>query len=135
MPKPIKIVLAVLVGFVVWFIVATAANLLVRALLSGYTEAEPAARFTLSMLSARLAVGGVSSLAAGLACAMVARSAASAVNVLAVALVLFFLPVHYSLWSQFPLWYHLVFLVSLGPLVLAGAWFARRFGWSVRSAP
>ena len=122
MPKPIKIALAVLIGFVVWFVVATAANLLIRALLPGYAEAEPAARFTLPMLLARLAVGGLSSVAAGLACVLIARADLVAVKILAVALVLFFLPVHYALWVQFPLWYHAVFLLSLAPLVLVGAW-------------
>ena len=63
MPKPIKIVLAVLIGFVVWFVVATVANLLIRTSLSGYAEAESATRFTLPMLLARLAVGGLSSVA------------------------------------------------------------------------
>jgi len=32
-----------------------------------------------------------------------------------------FLPVHYSLWNRFPIWYHLVFLISIIPLVLLGA--------------
>jgi len=134
MPKSIKIVLAVLLGFVVWFVVATVANLFIRASLSGYAEAEPAARFTLPMLFARLVVGAVGSAAAGLACVLAVRTVPAAVNVLAVALVLFFLPVHYSLWAQFPIWYHVVFLVSLAPLVLVGAWIARLFSGSVRGA-
>ena len=134
MPKPLKIVLAVLLGFVVWFVVATVANLLTRASLAGYAEAELAARFTLPMLVARLAVGAVSSIAAGFACAWSARTAPAAVKVLAVALVLFFIPVHYSLWSQFPPWYHVIFLVSLAPLVLVGAWIARRFAGRAHSA-
>jgi hypothetical protein len=120
----LKTVLAVLIGFVVWFVVATVANLLVRALIPGYVEAEPAMRFTLAMLLARLATGALSSVAAGLACTLIARSGFAAAKILAVVLVLFFLPVHYFLWDRFPLWYHAVFLVSLAPLVLAGAWVA-----------
>jgi hypothetical protein len=65
MPKPIKIALAVVIGFVVWFVAATGANLLIRESLSGYAQAEPAARFTLPMLLARLAVGAFSSLVRG----------------------------------------------------------------------
>jgi hypothetical protein len=133
-PKPIKLVLAVLIGFVVWFVVATIANMLIRASLPGYAEAELATRFTLPMLLARLAVGAISSVAAGLACALAARSISVAIKVLAAALVLFFVPVHYSLWTQFPLWYHAVFLVSLAPLVLVGAGVAHRFALRVRSA-
>jgi hypothetical protein len=132
--KSIKIVLAVLVGFVVWFVVATVANLLTRASVAGYAEAETAAQFTLPMLLARLAVGGLSSVAAGFACALCARAIPTASKVLAVALVLFFVPVHYALWVQFPLWYHAVFLVSLAPLVLVGAVVGRHLVWRGRGA-
>jgi hypothetical protein len=125
MTPKLKIVLAIVLGFVVWFVVATIANLLVRAGLSGYAEAEAATRFTLPMLLARLAVGVVSSVAAGLACALVARRAFVAAKILAVVIVVFFIPVHYSLWERFPLWYHAIFLISLAPLVMAGAWCGR----------
>ena len=124
MPKPIKITLAVLTGFIVWFIAATIINFLVRALLPGYAEAEHTMQFTLPMLLARLAMGAVISVVAGLACALIARSDFLAVKILAVVLVLFFLPVHYSVWAQFPPWYHAIFLISLAPLVLAGGWIA-----------
>ena len=121
MRKPIKIVLGVLLGFVVWFVVATVGNLIIRAAISGYHEAEVVARLTLPMLFARLAVGAVSSTAAGFACASAFRSAPRAITFLAAALVLFFIPVHYSLWTQFPLWYHATFLLTLAPLVWLGA--------------
>ena len=32
-----------------------------------------------------------------------------------------FLPVHIAIWSKFPAWYHLVFLLTIIPAVLAGA--------------
>lgn len=133
-PRPIKFLFALLIGFVVWFVVATVANILVRASLSGYAEAELATRFTLPMLLARLVVGAVSSVAAGLACTLAARSVPVAVNVFAAALVLFFIPVHYSLWTKFPLWYHASFLVSLAPLVLVGAWLAHRLASGIPGA-
>jgi len=125
MPKAVKIVLGVLIGFVAWFIVATLGNWVVRGTVPGYVEAERAVKFTLPMLCARLAVSALSSLASGLACALLARSTPSAVIILAVALVLFFVPVHYSLWSQFPMWYHATFLVSLAPLAWLGGKLAR----------
>ncbi len=131
-PKALKFVGAFLVGFIVWFAVATVLNLLLRVTLSGYPEAERAMQFALPMLFGRLAVGAVSSLAAGFACAMSARSTPVAVKVLAAALVLFFIPVHYSLWAVFPAWYHATFLVSLAPLVLVGAWAASQ---GFRSSP
>ena len=132
MPKPLKIVLAVLIGLVVWFVAATVANVLLRASLPGYAEAELAARFTLPMLLARLVVGAVSSVAAGFACALFVRTVPVAVKAFAVVLVLFFVPVHYAVWARFPLWYHAIFLVSLAPLVLVGAWAARHSAGGVR---
>ena len=134
MPKAIKIVLGVLIGFVVWFVVATVGNLIIRGMVPGYTEAEPATRFTLPMLFARLGLGAVSSVAAGLVCALSVRSAPSAVVFFAVALVLFFIPVHYSLWVPFPLWYHAAFLLSLAPLVWFGAKLSRAVASEGRSA-
>src|SRR5262245_22239295 len=116
MPAAAKVFLGVLTGFVVWFVVATLGNLLVRAGLPGYSDAEPAMSFTLPMLFARLVVGAVATIAAGAVCALVARSNPTAIRLFAVVLVLFFIPVHYVLWERFPMWYHAAFLVSLAPL-------------------
>lgn len=121
MSSTIKIVLGTLTGFLVWFVVATAGNLLVRAWLPGYSEAEPTMSFTLPMQFARLMVGAVASIAAGATCALAARSNPGAVRFFAIVLVLFFIPVHYVLWERFPWWYHAVFLISLAPLVVFGA--------------
>jgi hypothetical protein len=38
----------------------------------------------------------------------------------ALLLLALFVPVHVGLWAKFPLWYHVVFLGSLIPLVLLG---------------
>lgn len=128
----IRLVLAVITGFVTWFVVATLGNLLMRALLPGYAAAEPSMTFTLAMLIARLVLGFVSSFGAGFASSVVARGKAGAVYACAAVLVVCFLPVHYSLWLKFPLWYHVVFLATLAPLVLAGAAVQRR---QISSAP
>ena len=42
-------------------------------------------------------------------------------NVLGGVLTALFIPVHYRLWDNFPLWYHLLFLASLFPLTVLGA--------------
>ncbi len=122
----IRAILAVVAGFVTWFVVATLGNWLIRAFVPGYVAAEPTMTFTLGMMIARLAVGVVSSLAAGYACAVVARAQQGALVACAAVLVLFFLPVHYSLWPKFPVWYHLFFLITLAPLVLCGGAMYRR---------
>ena len=121
MSSAARIVLSVVVGFVAWFVVATLGNFVLRAALPGYTAAGPAMSFTLPMLIARLGLSVVSSVVAGFACAMMLRGHVRAAKFFAIALVVFFLPVHYSLWEGFPLWYHVVFLLSLAPLVLLGA--------------
>ncbi|MGE5616338.1 MAG: hypothetical protein ACM3X5_05425 [Bacillota bacterium] len=121
MPHWLRIVLAIAAGFVVWWVVATVGNWAIRALLPGYAEVEKAMTFSLAMLVARLVLGAVSSLAAGATATTIARRARVASLVLAFLLLALFIPVHASLWPRFPAWYHIVFLVSLPLLVLAGA--------------
>jgi len=113
-------ILATVLGVATWIAVATTLNLVLRGMLPGYREAEPVMAFTLVMLVARLVLGGLASISAGAVCFAVAR-AQRPVQVLAVLLVLVFVPMHYGLWDRFPAWYHLVFLVSLAPLTLFGA--------------
>ena len=113
-------ILATVLGVATWIAVATTLNLVLRVMLPGYREAEPVMAFTLVMLVARLVLGGLASISAGAVCFAVAR-VRRPVQVLAVLLVLVFVPMHYGLWDRFPAWYHLVFLVSLAPLTLFGA--------------
>jgi hypothetical protein len=128
----IKSAAAVILGVIVWFVVATIGNWMIRALLPGYSEVEAAMTFTLPMQLARLAVGLASSLCAGAACAaIVGRS--KTIAVLAGLMVLLFLPVHYGLWDRFPAWYHAFFLLTLAPAVMAGAALTRRLVQAPRS--
>jgi hypothetical protein len=116
----VKATTSVVVGFVIWFVAATVANWLLRALIPGYTAAEATMAFTLPMLLARLAVGFFSSLVAGFSCSYVAGQLRKPIYVLAIIMVVFFLPVHYNLLAKFPIWYHVVFLGTLAPLVILG---------------
>jgi hypothetical protein len=108
-------------GLLAWFIVATILNLAMRVSWPAYAAVEASMAFTFGMLAARLAVGGVSSVAAGFVLAWITRRAGRAAVILGVALLVLFLPVHYALWDKFPVWYHAVFLISLLPLVLLGS--------------
>jgi hypothetical protein len=114
-------VLAIAGGFVVWFAVATLGNFGIRWLLPGYSEVEKAMEFSLGMLFARLVLGAAASLAAGAACTAIGRNARAANYLFALLLLALFLPVHVGLWDKFPVWYHIVFLGSLVPLVVLGA--------------
>lgn len=116
----IRSILAVIVAVVTWFIVATIGNWILRAGLPGYSAVEVSMNFTLTMMICRLLLGLVSSLCAGFVCAAIARNRVAAKAAAAVMVVLF-LPVHYMLWTKFPIWYHLFFLISLAPMLLVGA--------------
>lgn len=117
----IRSICAVAVAVLLWFAVATAGNLALRVMVPGYTQAETAMTFTLPMQIGRLAVGLLSSVCAGAVCAAIARSKGLPVMILAGILLLLFLPVHYSLWARFPIWYHAFFLITLPLAVLLGA--------------
>ena len=112
---------AIVVSLITWFLVATVGNWLLRALIPGYAAVEVAMTFTLSMKLARLVLGLVSSLFAGLIGAAMAKPGSHAPKVVAVLMLALFIPVHYMLWNRFPVWYHLFFLVTLAPAILFGA--------------
>ena len=116
-----KTVGAVLAALVTWILVATVLNLPLRISWPHYHEAETAFNFTLTMKLARLALGAVSSLAAGFVAAWIGKDRMRAATLTGIVLLGLFIPDHYLLWSKFPLWYHLTFLVSLVPFTLLGA--------------
>jgi hypothetical protein len=117
----LKSICAVVVAILAWFLTAVVGNLLIRTVLPGYTAVEADMNFTLAMKLCRLALALVASLCAGFVCAAIAGPKSHAAKVLGCGLLLFFLPVHYSLWDKFPVWYHLFFLVTLAPAVLLGS--------------
>jgi hypothetical protein len=109
----IRSIAAIAAGLVAWFVIATLGNLGLRAAMPGYATVEVALDFTPGMLVARLALGTVSSLGAGFVAAWIASRSCRDVAVLSALLLVLFLPVHYSLWQRFPVWYHAAFLLSL----------------------
>jgi sugar phosphate permease len=84
------------------------------------------------MLVMRLLLGALSSLCAGFLAARITKGSRGTVHMLACLLVVAFIPVHYERWDRFPVWYHLVFLVSLLAATIFGAmcysYYARRKG-------
>ena len=117
----LRSICAVLISVVTWFLIATVVNWLLRAVVPGYTASEAEMSFTFQMQLARLALGLVSSIGAGLVCAAIAKPGSHAAKLVAAIMVLLFIPVHYKLWAKFPVWYHLFFLLSLAPAVLFGS--------------
>ena len=108
-------------GLFAWVLVATIGNRVLRAAWPGYAAVEVAMNFTLAMLLLRLLLGALSSLCAGFFAAWIAKGNRVAVTVLAGLLLVAFIPVHYTLWERFPVWYHLTFLLSLVAATVLGA--------------
>ena len=116
----VKAVVAVVAGLAVWIAVVIIAGMIVRVSWPAYASVATAMTFTLPMLVARLSIGAVATLAAGLVTtAIVARS--MLVRLMpGVILLVAFIPQHIILWNRFPVWYHFVFLLTLVPLTYAG---------------
>jgi len=120
-----RAIVGVVAGLIAWIVIATIGNLGLRMAWPGYSEVEAAMRFNDAMMVARLFLGALSSLGAGFVVARITHRNGRAVWVLAALLFIVFLPTHYRLWEQFPVWYHAVFLVSLVVVTRLGGMFAR----------
>jgi uncharacterized membrane protein len=112
---------AVAVGLLTWIVVATLLNLALRHTWPAYAAVEKAMTFSGSMLAARLIIGAISSLLAGVVGALLSRRKPLAAWSLVVLLLAAFVPVHYQLWQRFPAWYHVVFILSLVVFTPLGA--------------
>ena len=113
--------LAFAVGLVVWLLLISLLDRALRVALAGYAAAEPTMSFTLGMLVSRLVIAALTSLIAGAIAAWIAPASAPVPVLLGLTLLVAVLPVHLRLWSQFPLWYHVVFLGTLVPLIVLGS--------------
>jgi hypothetical protein len=113
-------VLAVVTGLVVFVVIATVAGLIMRSAWTDYAAVADAMTFTLPMMLARLSIGAFATLAAGWVTAAVARRSTRASLATGLVLLVLFVPQHIMLWTRFPVWYHLTFLLSLVPLAYLG---------------
>ncbi|MBU6437701.1 MAG: hypothetical protein KGQ77_09260, partial [Betaproteobacteria bacterium] len=75
-----------------------------------------------------LFLGALASMVTGIAIALIFRKSYLAPLVAGAVLVALFIPVHVTLWSRFPVWYHVVFLGSLLVLTSTPALWALRAG-------
>ncbi len=116
-----RFILACLAGLLTWMVVVSVINRMLRLSLPNYTAAEHTLQFTLGMKWARLLMAIVTSAAAGAVTAWISRSRSWAPLIVGSVVLVMFLPVHIAIWSKFPVWYHLTFLLTIIPAVLAGA--------------
>ena len=113
--------LAFAAGLVVWLLLISLLDRALRLALAGYADAELTMSFMLGMLVSRLIIAALTSLIAGAIAAWIAPASGPVPLLLGLTLLVAFLPVHLRLWSQFPLWYHVVFLGTLVPLIVLGS--------------
>ena len=116
-----RMIIGVVAGLVAWVAIVTVLNWGLRLWLPGYTAVEHAMAFTLAMKIARLAIAALTSLATGALIRTIAPASGLAPWIAGLVLVILFVPDHLYVWSKFPLWYHLTFLLTLAPLVALGA--------------
>ena len=116
-----RFILACLAGLVTWAVVVTVINRVLRLSLPNYTVAEHTLQFTLGMKWARLVMAMVTSLVAGAVTRWISPSSRWAPLTVGCVVLAMFLPAHIAIWSKFPTWYHLTFLLTIVPAVLVGA--------------
>jgi len=121
-------------GLVAWAVVVTLLNFGLRATIPGYHAAEATLQFTMAMKAGRLIEAALASLVAGAVTSGIAPSSRWAPWTVGLIILGMFLPVHANLWSKFPVWYHLSFLVPLVPLVVIGGLLARGLGAEERGS-
>lgn len=113
-------IVGVIAGLAVWMAIAGVAGVTMRSAWTEYASVADTMRFTLPMMFARLAIGALATLGAGWVIAVIARRSVLARVTAGLLLVVVFVPQHIMLWDKFPVWYHLMFLVSLVPLAYLG---------------
>lgn len=116
--------IGVAAGLAVWFAVTLAAGLVIRVAWPAYASVADAMTFTLPMMIARLSIGAFATVAAGFVAARITQSRLAGVTP-GIVLLIMFIPQHLVLWDKFPVWYHLLFLLSLIPLTYVGNAIAR----------
>ena len=116
----VRSVAGAVLGAVVWFFAITALGFLVRIAWPEIAAVKQLTDLTLPMLVTRLSVSALGSIAGGLAAALAAGERFRASLGAGVLLLAGFVPYHFTIWNNFPVWYHLTFLVSLPLLSVVG---------------
>jgi hypothetical protein len=118
--KMSKGILSVVAGLAVWLSIVIGAGEIMRLSWPAYASVAAAMTFTLPMLTARLSISALATLATGFVTSIIAPHSMFARLLPGVILVIAFIPQHIMLWDRFPVWYHLTFFLSLVPLTYVG---------------
>lgn len=110
----LKTIGAVIAGAVLWFVLVTISDRVMRAEWPEYQAVWSAMAFTLPMMLARLAESTLALIIAAWTTAKIAPGSRVAPWALALVMLAPFAPYHLLvIWAKFPIWYHAYFLTSL----------------------
>ncbi len=109
----LRTVLGVIAGVVAWLVLVVAADFALRHAWPAYAAVEKAMAFDVPMMIARLSESSITLIIAAAITARLAPASRVAPWALGLVLLALFIPVHIGVWSKFPIWYHLTFLISL----------------------
>jgi len=130
-----KKILGVVAGVLAWLMIVVVVGAIMRWSWPAYASVADAMTFTLPMMIARLSIGALATLAAGLVTAIIVPQSTMTRLLPGVLLLIAFIPQHIMLWDKFPIWYHITFLVSLVPLTYVGGALVERGSMDARSDP
>ncbi len=115
----VRLILGAVLGVVAWFAVVIGLSLVLRDVAPALSAAMNV-HATAAALGERLAVSFLGSLIGGLVAALAGGERTRAPLGTGIVMLLIFVPYHTTIWTQFPLWYHLTFFVSLLLLSVLG---------------
>jgi hypothetical protein len=126
----IRIILAVIIGFVVWSILWVGSDAVFSAFSADWgknsadfqTAVENKTPFTLSstVLITLLIKSFIVSIISGLITVLIARENLKSTFALGILLLLFGIFIQSAYWNYMPLWYHVPFLLMLVPMTILG---------------
>jgi hypothetical protein len=125
MKGTIPLVACLVLGFAIFATLGKLGFTALATLWPAYAAADPDKTFSIAMLLSRLSVGALSTAGAACIATIVAADNGRAAWWLGWIFVVISLPVHlYFVWSDYPVWYHVVYLSYLVPIaVLTGRFF------------
>jgi hypothetical protein len=116
---------SIVAGLLIFFLVSFLVGLAAHSLWPDYAAAAADRAYTFPMLLARLVTGAVATVVAGWGASKIALEHQVAALWLGVVLLAISVPWHIRIWSEYPVWYHLVWLACLIPCALLGGRLSR----------
>ena len=121
----VRKVSSVIAGLLMFFLLSFLASLAAKSLWPAYAAAVPDRAYTLPMQLARLATGAIATVVAGWLASTIARDRQFSALWVGLVLLAISVPWHISIWSEYPVWYHLVWFACLIPCAFLGGRIAR----------